>query len=179
MHNGTIGWWHVSDNLDHSSEGIPSRNYGFVWLINYMRICMCQLACINLYYQRLNSSTTSWSFFTKLQLQIHMIDWLHTNLYVIFLFSFFLFSFLQPCLHYHNGDFLQILDTATHILVFWPALLCLASWHSFSATQLAFVWQFLGKSLNLSEFKTTSNGGNHSRSHHFPFLKPTNSVIPY
>ncbi len=38
---------------------------------------------------------------------------------------------------------------------------------------------FQAKSLNLREFKTTSNGGNHSHSHHFPFLKPTNSVIPY
>ncbi len=39
--------------------------------------------------------------------------------------------------------------------------------------------QFLGKSLNFREFKTISNGGNKSRSRHFPFLKPTHSVIPY
>ncbi len=135
---------------------VPSHNYEFVWFIDYMRIRMWQLACINSYYQRLDSSTISWSFFTKSYLQIRMIDWLHTNSYVIFLFSFlfFFFLFLQPCLHYHNGEFLQILDTATHILVFWPALLCLASWHSFSATQLAVVWRFLGKiSRNFRELK--------------------------
>jgi hypothetical protein len=39
--------------------------------------------------------------------------------------------------------------------------------------------QFLGKSLNFREFKTISNGGNHSRSRHFPLLKPTHSVILY
>ncbi len=39
--------------------------------------------------------------------------------------------------------------------------------------------RFLGKSLNLREFKTISSGGNHCRSRHFPFLKPTHSVIPY
>ena len=39
--------------------------------------------------------------------------------------------------------------------------------------------RFLGKSLNFREFKTISNGWNHCRSRHFPFLKPTHSVIPY
>ena len=39
--------------------------------------------------------------------------------------------------------------------------------------------QFLGKSLNFREFKTISKSGNHCRSRHFPFLKPTHSVIPY
>ncbi len=147
----------------HANSYVSTRMYQFVlsapWQLNHIVVFFYQVVTTNAY------------------------DWLITYEFVcdfsFFFFFFFLFSFLQPCLHYHNGDFSQILDTATHILVFRPALLCLASWHSFNATQLAVVWWFLGKSLNLREFKTTSNGGNHSRSRHFPFLKPTNSVIPY
>ena len=143
----------------------------------YMSTCMCQFVLSTL--GQLNHIVV---FFYQV-VPTNLYDWLITYEFVcdfsFFFFSVFFFLFLQPCLHYHNGDFSQILDTATHILVFRPALLCLASWHSFSATQLAVVWQFLGKSLNLREFKTTSNGGNHSRSRHFPFLKPTNSVILY
>ena len=39
--------------------------------------------------------------------------------------------------------------------------------------------RFLGKSLNFRELKTFTIGRNQRRSRHFPFLKPTHSVIPY